>query len=85
MRSVLEFAGDVTSGDEGARYDPIVSNPTRYGIEPWAMDKLGLERIAARAASIGRMDPLMRDHLLKRASAAEPGLYAKLDSLWAHR
>ena len=74
-RPVLEFL--VTSGDEGARYDPIVSNPTRYGIEPWAMDKLGLERIAARAASIGRMDPLMRDHLLKRASAAEPGLYAK--------
>ena len=82
-RPVLEFL--VTSGDEGARYDPIVSNPTRYGIEPWAIDKLGLERIASRAASIGRIDPLMRDHLLKRASAAEPDLYAKLDSLWAHR
>ena len=78
-RPVLEFL--VTIGDERARADPIVSNPTRYGIEPWAMDRLGLERIAERAASMGRVDPLLRDHLLSRASAADPDLYAKLDSV----
>ncbi len=45
----------------------LPSNPTRYGIEPWAMDKLGLERIAARAASNGRIDPVLRHHLLTGA------------------
>ena len=82
-RPVLEFL--VTLGYDGARDDPIRADPTRYGIEPWATDGVGLESIAGRAAAIGRIDPVLQYHLLTGARAADPDIYAKIDSVWAPR